>query len=79
MTAAEGTLAVWGRAYLTFAGAIGELPPTGRFAELPIFCVFTFTRDRIRSERFVFDLASLCAQTGLPLDPVRDSAAALRM
>ena len=40
-----------------------EMPPTGRTAELAVFCVFTFAGDRIRSERFFFDLATLCEQT----------------
>jgi predicted ester cyclase len=64
----DGALAAWGRARLSFAGPLLELPPTGRTAELPIFCVFTFAGARIASERFVFDLADLCAQTGLPLE-----------
>jgi predicted ester cyclase len=75
--AGDKALAAWGRARMTFAGAIGEMPPTGRTAELPVFCVFTFAGDRIRSERFFFDVAALCEQTGLPLEPLRSMAAAL--
>jgi steroid delta-isomerase-like uncharacterized protein len=78
VAAGDGALAAWGRARMTFAGPIAEMPPTGRTADLPIFCVFTFARDRIRSERFYFDLATLCEQTGMTLEPVRASAAALR-
>ncbi len=78
LAADDGSLAAWGRARMTFAGPLAELAPTGRTAELPVFCVFTFAGDRIRSERFFFDLATLCEQTGMPLEPVRASAAALR-
>lgn len=78
LAADDGSLAAWGRARMTFAGPLAELPPTGRTAELPVFCVFTFARDRIRSERFFFDLATLCEQTRMPLEPERGSAAALR-
>jgi steroid delta-isomerase-like uncharacterized protein len=77
LASGEGTLAAWGRARMTFAGPIAEIPPSGRTAELPIFCVFTFTRDRIRSERFFFDLATLCEQTAMPLEPVRALSSAV--
>lgn len=76
--AGAGALTAWGRARLTFAGPIAEMPPTGRTAELPIFCVFTFRGDRIQSERFFFDFATLCEQTQMPLEPVRAATAALR-
>lgn len=72
--AGEATLAAWGRARLTFAGPLLGMAPTGRTAELPIFCVFTFDGERLAGERFVFDLAELCAQTGLPLDVLRAAA-----
>jgi predicted ester cyclase len=78
LAAGDGTLAAWGQASMTFAGPIGEIPPTGRRAELPIACVFAFARDRIRGERFFFDLATLCEQTAVPLEPLRASVAALR-
>lgn len=68
VAAGDATMAAWGRARLSFKGPLLEIPPTGRTAELPIFCVFTFAGARLASERFVFDLADLCAQTGLPLE-----------
>ncbi|MDX2165542.1 MAG: ester cyclase [Deltaproteobacteria bacterium] len=68
LAAGDTGMAAWGRARLSFKGPLLEIPPTGRTAELPIFCVFGFRGDRIASERFVFDLADLCAQTGLPLE-----------
>ena len=78
LAAGDGALSAWGRARMTFAGPIAEIPPTGRTAELPVSCVFTFEGERIRSERFFFDLATLCDQTGMPLAPVRSAVAALR-
>ena len=74
MAEGDGTLAAWGHARFTFAGPLLGLPPSGRVATLPIFCVFTFAGGRIAGERFVFDLADLCAQTGLPLDMLRATA-----
>jgi predicted ester cyclase len=68
VAAGAATMAAWGRARLSLKGPLLEIPPTGRTAELPIFCVFTFAGERIASERFVFDLADLCGQTGLPLE-----------
>jgi predicted ester cyclase len=78
LSTGDEALAAWGRARLTFAGPLAELRPTGRTAELPIFCVFTFASDRIRSERFFFDLATLGEQLRMPIEPLRASAAALR-
>ena len=79
LAAGDGALCAWGQARMTFAGPIAEIPPTGRTAQLPVSCVFTFAGERIRSERFFFDLATLCEQTGMPLEPVRAAAAALQV
>ena len=74
----EGVVTSWGRARLSFRGPFAGQAPTGRTAELPIFCVFSSAFDRLRGERFFFDLASLCEETGLSLPAVREATAALR-
>ena len=48
----------------------GEVP-NGRRADLPVFIQFAFKDDRIVRERFFFDLAELCAQSGVSTDAVR--------
>jgi len=67
MAVGDGTLAAWGRARMSFRGAWLGLAPTGRTAELPVFCVLGAAGGQLTSERFFFDRAELCAQTGLPL------------
>jgi hypothetical protein len=74
----DGVVTGWGRARLSFRGPFAGQAPTGRTAELPIFCVFSSIHGRLRGERFFFDLASLCEQAGLSLAAVRDATAALR-
>jgi ketosteroid isomerase-like protein len=70
----ERALAAWGRARLTLQGhLIGATSPCGT-ATLPIFCVFTFRDGLIASERFFFDLATLCEQAGVPVDLLREAA-----
>ena len=74
----DGVVTSWGRARLSFRGPFAGQAPTGRTAELPIFCVFSSAFGRLRGERFFFDLASLCEETGLSLPAVREATAALR-
>ena len=74
----DGVVTSWGRARLSFRGPFAGQAPTGRTAELPIFCVFSSAHGRLRGERFFFDLASLCEQAGLSLAAVREATAALR-
>ena len=76
--AADGEAACWGRARLTFRGPFAGHAPTGRRAELPIFCVFGAANGSLRSERFFFDLASLCEQVGLPFGALQDTLRGLR-
>lgn len=64
----DGVVTCWGRARMTFAGAFLGHPPTGRTADLPIFCVFGCDGMQLRYERFFFDRAALCEQIGLPID-----------
>jgi len=67
-----------GTVRMTFAGEFLGLAPTHRTAVFPGFCLFTFDGAQLASERFFFDLASLCEQTGLPLDAVRATLRQLR-
>ncbi len=77
--AAEGAhVACWGEARMTFAGPFLGHEPTGKSAVLPCVAVFTCADGMLRSERFFFDLAALCAQIDLPLAAVLDIVAPLR-
>jgi predicted ester cyclase len=75
---AEGVAACWGTARLTFAGDFMGHAPTGRTAELPIFCTFDFANGSLRRERFFFDAATLCEQIGLPHEALDAALAPLR-
>lgn len=65
-------LVCWGTARMTMTGQdrFGVVP-NGRRAELPVFIRFAFADDLIVHERFFFDLAELCAQSGVSTDTVR--------
>jgi predicted ester cyclase len=65
------TLICWGRVRMTMTGDRFGVVPNGKRAELPVFIQFAFWEDRIVHERFVFDLAELCAQSGVSTDAVR--------
>jgi len=78
MAVGEGHVAAWGRARMSFRGAWLGLEPTGRTAELPVFCVMGVEGGELTSERFFFDRAELCAQTGLPLAKLEATLTALR-
>jgi predicted ester cyclase len=69
--ATQDTLICWGRVKMTMTGDRFGVVPNGRRAELPVFIQFAFKDDRIVHERFVFDLAELCAQSGVSTDAVR--------
>jgi predicted ester cyclase len=66
----DNTLVCWGTARMTMSGDRFGVSPNGRRAALPVFIQFTFADNRIASERFFFDLASLCAQSGVSTDAV---------
>jgi predicted ester cyclase len=65
------TLVCWGRVRMTMTGDRFGVVPNGKRAELPVFIQFGFKDDRIVHERFVFDLAELCVQSGVSTDAVR--------
>lgn len=67
----EETLICWGTVLMTMNGDRFGVTPNGRRAELPVFINFTFKNGRIASERFFFDLSTLCAQSGVSTDAVR--------
>jgi predicted ester cyclase len=68
----DDTLVCWGLVQMTMTGDRFGVTPNGRRAELPVFIQFGFKDDLIASERFFFDLATLCAQSGVSTDAVRE-------
>ncbi|NWF27389.1 ester cyclase [Streptomyces sp. PKU-EA00015] len=67
----DDTLVCWGTARMTMTGDRFGVLSNGNRAEVPVFVQFTFKDDLIASERFFFDLATLCAQSGVSTDAVR--------
>ena len=67
----EETLVCWGTARMTMTGDRFGVVPNGKRAELPVFLRFRFEDDLIAEEHFHFDLAALCAQSGVSADAVR--------
>lgn len=65
------TLVCWGTVRMTMTGDRFGVVPNGERAELPVFIQFTFADDLIASERFFFDLCTLCHQSGVSADAVR--------
>lgn len=64
----DDTVACWGTATMTLAGAFLDIAPTGRTARIPFVSVFTARGGRLTSERFYFDLAALSTQLGVSTD-----------
>lgn len=75
---APGLVTTWGSVRMSFRGELLGLAPTGRSAELPMFCVLEFANGMLTRERFFFDAATLCAQIGLPVDRLTAALAPLR-
>ncbi|MGW3495097.1 ester cyclase [Streptomyces sp. NPDC001020] len=65
------TLVCWGTARMTMTGTRFGVNPNGKRAEMPVFIQFSFKDELIAGERFFFDLATLCAQSGVSTDVVR--------
>ena len=65
------SLVCWGTARMTMTGDRFGVQPIGVRAALPVFLRFTFADDLIAGEQFFFDLAELCAQSGVSTDAVR--------
>jgi predicted ester cyclase len=67
----DHALVCWGTVHMTMTGDRFGVIPNGRRAKIPVLIQFTFKDDLIASERFFFDLSSLCAQSGVSTDVVR--------
>jgi len=78
IAAERGSVACWGTAHLTFGGPFLGIAPTGRTAHVPFVSVFACDAGAVHGERFYFDLATLCAQIGVPVERMTDALAALR-
>lgn len=67
----DDVLICWGTARMTMTGQRFGVVPIGQTAKIPVFIQFRFKDDRIAGERFFFDLSTLCAQSGVSTDVVR--------
>jgi predicted ester cyclase len=67
----QDSLVCWGRARMTMTGDRFGVVPDGRRAQVHVFIQFRFEDDLIVGERFFFDLAALCAQSGVSTDAVQ--------
>jgi len=78
-TLANGdTVACWGTATMTLRGPVLDIAPTGRTARVPFVSIFTGHSGGLTSERFLFDLASLCVQLGVSTDRMAATLAVVR-
>jgi steroid delta-isomerase-like uncharacterized protein len=75
-------MVVWGTLQGSSGGEWMGVPPTGRSFVVPFANVTPFRDGLMAGEAIYFDLATLCEQTGLPIEEVRagakERAAALR-
>ena len=76
--AGDDAVACWGVATMTLRGPFLDILPTGRTAGLPFVSVFTARDGLLTGERFYFDLATLCAQLGVPTNRMTATLAAFR-
>jgi len=60
----------WGTWRATMRGPLGTFAATQAACTVPFVCVFEVAGTHLAAERFFFDLGTLCAQLGLPLDRV---------
>jgi steroid delta-isomerase-like uncharacterized protein len=72
----DDVMVVWGTLEGSSGGEWMGVPPTGRRFSLPFANVTPFRDGLMEGETIYFDLATLCEQTGLPLDEVRAAARA---
>ena len=72
----DDTLVVWGRLQGTSEGEWLGVPPSGGSFAVPFANVTPFRDGLMAGESIYFDLATLCEQTGLPIDEVRAGARA---
>jgi predicted ester cyclase len=62
------TLCSWGNARFTLAGSLNGHVPNGREVEIMTFVLFRFSGNRISYEGHFWDLASICRQSGIPVE-----------
>jgi steroid delta-isomerase-like uncharacterized protein len=72
----EDSLVVWGFLQGTSGGEWLGVPPSGKPFKVPFTNVTIFEDGRMAGESIYFDAATLCEQTGLPLDEIRAAAKA---
>jgi steroid delta-isomerase-like uncharacterized protein len=72
----EDSVVVWGTLRGTSDGEWFGVPATGKGFDVPFANVAPFRDGRIAGETIYFDLATLCEQTGLPLEDIRRAAKA---
>jgi steroid delta-isomerase-like uncharacterized protein len=72
----DDVIVVWGRLEGTSGGDWLGVPPTGRSFSVPFTNIAPFKDGRMEGEAIYFDLATLCEQTGISLDRVREAARA---
>ena len=76
--AGDDVLVSWGTLRGTSQGPWLGVPPGGGTFAVPLTNVSKFKDDLMHGEAIYFDLATLCAQAGVPLDSIREAAAARR-
>lgn len=72
----EDVLVVWGFLRGSSGGEWLGVPPSGKPFAVAFTNVTTFKEGRMLGESIYFDVATLCEQTGLPLDQIRAAAKA---
>lgn len=72
----DDVMVVWGTLEGSSGGDWMGVPPTGRRFSVPFANVTPFRDGLMAGETIYFDLATLCEQTGLPLDEIRAAAKA---
>jgi steroid delta-isomerase-like uncharacterized protein len=72
----DDVIVAWGTLRGTSGGDWLGVPPSGRAFAVPFTNVAPFRDELIEGESIYFDLATLCEQTGLPLDELRTAAKA---
>ena len=70
LLAGEGQAACWGEVRMTQNGDLFGQAPSGKTAQLPFFSAFRFKDGFIAKETFSLDLAMLCDELELSLEPL---------
>jgi steroid delta-isomerase-like uncharacterized protein len=72
----DDALVVWGFLQGSSGGEWLGVAPSGKPFKVPFTNVTIFKDGRMAGESIYFDLATLCEQTGIPLDEIRSAAKA---